>query len=83
MTAEAPVHKACAELALEKCPHLRAQNCERDLCRFPTEYSILSSIVGGSATEGDFGVRINGRRVVGHLKFAWPDWQVRRGVESK
>jgi hypothetical protein len=79
MTTESPVHRVCADLALEKCPHLQRQGCAPDLQRLPGGYSILSSIVGGSLTDEDFGVKINGRRVVGHLKIAWPESQVRRG----
>ncbi len=70
MTTESPVHKACAALATQVCPHLRARAFSA--VRFPKAYSVLSAIVGGPATENDFGVRINGRRVIGHLKFAWP-----------
>ena len=77
MTTEAPVHRVCAELALEVCPHLRRNGCASDLTRFPGGYSILSSIVGGALTDEDFGVKINGRRVVGHLKIAWPRSSIR------
>lgn len=77
MTTEAPVHRECAELALIKCPHLQRNACAPDLTPFPGGYSILSSIVGGSLTEEDFGVKIAGRRVVGHLKIAWPKRMIR------
>lgn len=77
MTTEAPVHRACAELALVKCPHLQRNECAGDLAPFPGGYSILSSIVGGSITEEDFGVKIAGRRVVGHFKIAWPKRMIR------
>lgn len=70
MTTEAPVHRCCADQALLVCPHLRARGFEP--VRFPTRYSVLSAIVGGPATENDYGIRINGRRVIGHLKFGWP-----------
>lgn len=70
MTTEAPVHLQCARHALKVCPHLRGR--DRDLARFPPGYRVMSAIVGGAATEHDFGVKIAGRRVVGHLKFAWP-----------
>ncbi len=70
MTTEAPVHRCCAETALKFCPHLRGR--EADLEPFPKAYSVLSAIVGGSAVDKDFGLRaVAGRRVVGHLKFAW------------
>lgn len=77
MTTEAPVHRACADLALEKCPHLQRNGCAGDLTRFPGGYQILSAVVGGSLTDEDFGVKINGRRVVGHLKIAWPENSIR------
>jgi hypothetical protein len=74
MTGEAPVHHACAELALSKCPHLKGR--EGDLARFPTGHSIAYAMVGGSLTDEDFGVRIAGRKVVGAMKFAWPERRV-------
>jgi hypothetical protein len=77
MTTEAPVHRACADLALELCPHLKRNNCAGDLRPFPGGYSILSTIVGGSLTDNDFNVKVNGRRVVGHLKIAWPRDSIR------
>jgi hypothetical protein len=77
MTTESPVHRKCAELALEKCPNLKRNNCAGDLSRFPECYSILSSIVGGAITDEDFGVKIGGRRVIGHLKLAWPKDRIR------
>lgn len=77
MTTEAPVHRECADLALAKCPHLQRNGCARDLTRFPGGYSILSAIVGGSLCDDDFGVKIGGRRVVGHLKIAWPESAIR------
>jgi hypothetical protein len=71
MTTEAPVHRACAELALTKCPHLRGR--ARDLAPFPSGWSVLSALVGGVAVEKDYGLRITpDRPVIGHLKFAWP-----------
>lgn len=39
--------------------------------RFPEGHSVLSSIVGGSFDK-EYSTKINGRRVVGHLKIAWP-----------
>ncbi len=75
MTTEAPVHRACADHALGVCPHLRGR--EADLERLPVGYAIAKAIVGGPATEKDFGVVIGGRRVVGHLKLAWPLSRVR------
>lgn len=73
MTTEAPVHRACADLALEKCPHLQRTNGAGTLARFPAGYSILSAVLGGSLTDDDFGLKIAGRRVVGHLKIGWPE----------
>lgn len=71
MTQEAPVHRACAELALAKCPHLKGR--EADLAPFPAKHSIAYAIVGGSMVDQDFSVRVQGRNVVGALKFAWPE----------
>lgn len=70
MTTEAPVHKACADLALTVCPHLRGR--EADLAPMPGGYSVLSAIVGGPATENDFGLVLGDRKVIGALKIAWP-----------
>jgi hypothetical protein len=75
MTTEAPVHHACARHALTVCPHLRGH--EADLEPLPTGYSVLSAIVGGPATEQDFGVTLAGRKVIGALKLAWPAARVR------
>jgi len=69
MSTEAPVHLACADLARHACPVLRRAG--DDPIRFPPGSTVLSAIVGGHATDEDFGVRIGGRRVVGHLKLAW------------
>jgi len=75
MTTEAPVHRACAEFALTVCPHLRGRDA--DLERMPGGYSILKAIVGGPATEQDFGVVIRPQdKTVGSLKLAWPASQV-------
>jgi hypothetical protein len=46
---------------------------------FPSGYSILSAIVGGQATENDFGVVIGDRKVIGSLKLAWPAARVSAG----
>lgn len=68
-TTEAPVHFRCAEHAQNVCPHLRLLGY--DPIPFPGGATVLSAIVGGEKTERDFGVKIRGRRVVGHLKLAW------------
>lgn len=70
MTTEAPVHRVCAEHALRVCPHLRGR--ADALEPMPGGYSILSALVGGAATDRDFGVRIGDRKVIGSLKIAWP-----------
>lgn len=74
-TTEAPVHLHCAHLAMEVCPHLR--KLYADPVRFPPPDAIVKAIVGGMATDRDFGVNLNGRKVIGHLKFVWrrpPSW---------
>lgn len=71
MTTEAPVHRACADHALRVCPHLRGH--EDRLEPLPGGFVIASAILGGPATDQDFGVRINpGTRVIGALKLCWP-----------
>lgn len=69
-TTEAPVHRACADLALKVCPHLRTLG--HGPLPYPEAHSVISSIIGGLATERDFGVNLRGRKIVGHLKLAWP-----------
>ena len=69
MSTEAPVHLRCAELAAHSCPVLRKSG-ERPI-RFPNGWVIQAALLGGPAVEKDFGVKVNGRRVVGHLKLAW------------
>ena len=65
-----PVHRACADLALKVCPHLRTLG--HGPMPFPPGARVVSAIVGGMATERDFGVNLAGRKIVGHLKLAWP-----------
>jgi hypothetical protein len=76
MTTEAPVHRCCADLALTVCPHLRGR--EADLEPMPGGYRVVAAIVGGPATERDFGVEIRGRKIIGSLKLAWPAAMVSR-----
>lgn len=82
MTPEAPVHRRCADLALTLCPHLKRNGCDRDLTRMPGGFVIVNTIMNGESVERDFGVKIGGRRVVGHLKLAWSsrDIQVIRRI---
>lgn len=69
-TTEAPVHRTCAEHALAVCPHLRGR--EADLEPMPGGATMIAAIVGGPATENDFGLNIRPGGVVGHLKLSWP-----------
>lgn len=69
-TTEAPVHRSCAEHALKVCPHLRGR--ENDLEPFPRGAQIVAAVVGGAATERDFGIAVRPDGVVGHLKLVWP-----------
>lgn len=69
VTTEAPVHRACAEVALRVCPHLRALGV--DATPMPPADAVLSAIVGGHATDRDFGLSLGNRTVIGHLKLAW------------
>lgn len=68
-TTEAPVHLSCAQHALKVCPHLR--ELKQDPMPWVHQDAIVSAIVGGAATELDFGVKIGNRKVIGHLKFVW------------
>lgn len=68
-TTEAPVHRACADLALRVCPHLR--RLDDGPVPFDPPDAVVRAVVGGAATERDFGVNLGGRAVVGHLKFVW------------
>jgi hypothetical protein len=68
-TTEAPVHRACADLALKVCPHL-CKLGHGPIRWFPPD-AVVSAIIGGMTTDRDFGVNLNGRKVVGHLKFVW------------
>lgn len=73
-TTEAPVHFACARLALEHCPHLRQHNCGAQLTPMPGGARMLEVVVNDTI-EADLNVKLNGRRVIGHLKLAWPPGQ--------
>lgn len=68
-TTEAPVHRACADLALKVCPHLRTLG--HGPVRWNPPTAVVSAIIGGPATDRDFGVNLNGGKIVGHLKFVW------------
>ena len=75
VTTEAPVHRACADRALVVCPHLRARGVAP--APMPGGYRVLASLVGGTAVEKDFGIRMGAREVVGSLKLAWAHSVVR------
>lgn len=68
-TTEAPVHRRCADLAMRVCPHIR------ELGEGPVPFdhpdAVVKAIIGGPATESDFGIQIGNRKVIGHLKFVW------------
>jgi hypothetical protein len=68
-TTEAPVHRTCADLALKVCPHLRTLG--HGPVQWVPPYAVVAAIVGGPATDQDFGLALNGRKVIGHLKFVW------------
>lgn len=68
-TTESPVHYQCAEIAMEVCPHLRALGDGPVL--FDPPDAVVSAIVGGPATDRDFGVNLPGKKVVGHMKLVW------------
>lgn len=56
-------------MALKVCPHLRSLKTPPML--WPEPDAVVKAIVGGPMTDRDFGLALNGRKVVGHLKFAW------------
>ena len=68
-TTEAPVHRTCADLALKVCPHLRELG--DGPVRWDPPTAVVKAIIGGPATDQDFGLQLNGRKIVGHLKFVW------------
>jgi hypothetical protein len=74
MTLEAPVHRRCAEFALTVCPHLRGRQSE--MRPFPTDHLVVASILA-ETVDAEFNVHLAGRRVVGSLKFAWPESRTR------
>ena len=71
MSTESPVHFACAELAIARCPMIKAKGINP--IRFPGAHTVLFSVVGGDQFEKDFGLKTQGRTVIGHLKLAWRD----------
>lgn len=80
VSTESPVHFACAELAMAKCPMIRTR--KQDPIRFPGGHVVLKAIVGGDSVERDFGIKTNGRKIVGHLKLGWRNpWFLLRGED--
>lgn len=69
VSTESPVHFSCAELAMERCPMIKTKGMNP--IRFPGGHTILSAVVGGDSVDRDFGVKTNGRNIVGHLKLGW------------
>lgn len=82
VTTESPVHRACADLAMRFCPHLR--KLDDGPVRFDHPDTVLRAMIGGPATDRDFGIDIGTRKVVGHLKFAWrrPPPSMYQGVDQ-
>lgn len=73
-TTESPVHRDCAEHALRVCPHLRDK---ADMLKpLPKWHTVIAAIVGGPATDRDFGLKIRPEGVIGHLKIAWEASQI-------
>lgn len=71
MSHEAPVHRACADLARHACPELRKAG--QDPIRFPPGSTVMLACVGGEKLLEDFGIHDRGRRIAGHAKLAWRD----------
>lgn len=71
-TTEAPVHRACADLAGQACPNIRRQGLEP--IRFPLTYRRVLQMVSGAAVQEDFGLTIRpDQPVVGHVYLVLPD----------
>lgn len=78
MTAEAPVHHACGETARELCPHLKSKV---DIFEpFPMKGLVrLGALITSKDDLERHGLKIGPEdRVIGTLKFAWPEEIVRR-----
>lgn len=69
VSTESPVHFRCADLAQAACPVIKHR--QMTPIRFPGGHTILHAMVGGPQTDRDFGVKTNGRSIVGHLKLGW------------
>lgn len=66
-TTEAPVHHRCAQLAQDRCPHIRRHGLKP--IAFPPSFTVLAQLVGGQM----FGLDIPAARpIVGHLKLLLP-----------
>lgn len=74
ISTESPVHFSCADLAMERCPMIRAKGMAP--IRYPGGAAILSAIVSGESVDREFGIRTRNRPIVGHLKLGWkfPDF---------
>jgi hypothetical protein len=71
ITTEAPIHKWCAEWAMEKCPHIRKLGLAP--VPFMAGHRIIAALIGSDAVNRDCKVNIPaGRSVIGHLKIAFP-----------
>lgn len=56
---------------MSRCPVIQIRSVEP--IPFPAGAEIIPGIVGGPKFEEDFGIKTNGRIIVGHLKYAWKD----------
>lgn len=75
LTTETPVHRACADHAMEVCPHLRGRGLRPSV--FPDVWAVTAVLIGGPEVERDFGVTIGRHeQVVGAMKLILPDWWV-------
>lgn len=78
LTTETPVHRRCADHAMNVCPHIR--NRLAVPVPFPLGgWRVIASYVGGPEVEKDFGLTIPPtQRVVGALKLHLPDSWARK-----
>jgi hypothetical protein len=74
ITAEAPVHKSCGEVAQTMCPHLR--DTKKIFEPFPMRHvRVMGAIIDPAEVGKSLGLNlpdVHVSPVVGHMKFGWP-----------
>lgn len=70
-TTEAPVHKECAAISMQRCPRIRQLNIKP--VRFPTSYAVVSALVKPESLSSKYKLSSpDGQPVIGHMKIAFP-----------